>query len=565
MYKDMPNTRSKVCCLCCETCLEWSPNLIGDDGECTDVYEKTVKYFDPMVLALQNAYEESPIQSNVLCKFCWKHIQDFHEFQHKVLEKNNQMLNVIKDGELPTTHDNIGEEGVKPEHTQYIVSDEGGGDSNPGIQNSTEVPPLEYPAKAQNKSLNGLFNKVLQQSTNIAEDALSISIKEEQTFEDNASISGDEECASFHDDSISEDSSCFKEAHTKPRKQRKKKDKHDTHPKEPRFNSAEKLKEQDELIANLLPSLECDLCKQNFPNYNMLRLHFTKEHQQKCYVFCCEKKFRRRFMLVEHLRLHLDPETYKCDLCGAICHSSGSLQNHKQFMHEAIKSHECSICQRKFKSKTIMERHTATHATGKKDFKCVDCGRSYAFEFQLKIHASKVHNDPQVCDQCGKTLNGSAALKHHKMVQHTDDGERRKWSCDICNAQLSSNSSLQSHKLSFHNDGTTAFVCKDCGKVAASEKALLQHKKFVHLLEPKYKCTYCEKSFKRNIHLKEHIATHTGESLYQCPHCPQTFKNNANRHKHRKIAHPIEWAKARENRFVAPKVNSDGIKNAILL
>ncbi|XP_073828364.1 uncharacterized protein [Musca autumnalis] len=525
MYKVMPNTRSKVCCLCCETCLEWSPNLIGDDGECTDVYEITVKYFDPMVLALENAYEESPIQSNVLCKPCWNHILEFHEFQYKVLEKNNQILKEVKD-RLLSTNDKIEAKEIKHELTQHIVPNTVG-DLFPAEEGIT---PLENLANV---------GDALNRNENFAGEELSIFIKEEEKLEDSVSfdtsVNVDGEYVSFNNDTKSEDSlgwnksakevktrkttkkrheesSCIKATSTskKKRKQRKKKDKAVKPPKEPTFNRAEKIREMDEFIAKFIPNFECDLCKESFPNYDTLRLHFTKEHQQKCYVICCDKKIRRRYLLVDHLHLHIDPETYKCNLCGAVCNSSRSLQNHKLFMHEAVK-------------------------------------------------------DQQVCDQFGKTIIGNVSLKLHKMIMHTEDGKRRKWPCDICNAQLSTNNSLKSHKLSFHSDGTTAFVCKDCGKVAANEKALLRHKKFVHLVEPKYKCTYCEKSFKRNIHLKEHIATHTGESLYQCPHCPQTFKNNANMHKHRKIAHPIEWAKSRENRLVPTKVNSDGIINAILL
>ncbi|XP_073828362.1 uncharacterized protein isoform X2 [Musca autumnalis] len=498
MYKVMPNTRSKVCCLCCETCLEWSPNLIGDDGECTDVYEITVKYFDPMVLALENAYEESPIQSNVLCKPCWNHILEFHEFQYKVLEKNNQILKEVKD-RLLSTNDKIEAKEIKHELTQHIVPNTVG-DSFPAEEGIT---PLENLANV---------GDVLNRNENITGEELSIFIKEEEKLEDNVSfdtsVNVDGEYVSFNDDTKSEDSlsrkksakemktrkttkkrheeiSCLQATSTskKPRKQRKKKDKAVKPPKEPNFNSAEKIREMDEFIAKFIPNFECDLCKESFPNYDTLRLHFTKEHQQKCYVICCDKKIRRRYLLVDHLHLHIDPETYKCNLCGAICNSNRSLQIHKQFMHETVKDQECQICQKKFKCKTVLERHMATHATGKKDFKCEDCGRLYAFEFQLKMHVSKVHNDQQVCDQCGKTINGTASLKLHKMAMHTEDGKRRKWPCDICNAQLSTNNSLKSHKLSFHSEGTTAFVCKDCGKVAANEKAMLRHKKFVHEME----------------------------------------------------------------------------------
>lgn len=330
------------------------------------------------------------------------------------------------------------------------------------------------------------------------------------------------------------------------------------------YNSMEKTRELDAFIAELRPQLECDLCNLQLVDFNSLRDHFNCVHQERCYLKCCERKFYRRCIYVEHLRLHLNPDLYKCDICGRKSTSKHNLILHKQVVHSATKGqHECKVCNRRFNQKGTLTRHMVVHATGNKDNICPECGKGYVLSVQLKTHMKTAHSVDRICDQCGKTVHGVSALRQH-LREHAGI-KKPKWPCEICGSELISRNSLNRHKLSYHHDGSTVYVCKECGKTAASENALLLHKKHVHEAERKFKCTYCQKAFKKNKVLQEHIATHTGQDLYQCPHCPQTFKVSANLHHHRKKAHPIQWAEARQHRRQVPKVNLNAITKEIIL
>ncbi|KAM7348117.1 uncharacterized protein ACRADG_007535 [Cochliomyia hominivorax] len=560
------------CCLCCTPCNEYK-SLQNDQGECNEFYEITVKYFDPMLLT-EYLNTKSSQDSKILCVECWLHIHDFHEFQQNVI-KTRSLLEETEVKQLPLQ--------VKLEDEHFASRQS---DNEQNLDNSDEE--LTH------------FEDILIKNDSDGDDL--------DVLRDNDEFNNDNKAAEDNEDeddqkpliefrktrNQSHTNEINVEEATKPKTRRGRKPKEITKPiaimtddegdesidkpikkkrkfkdtekpkKNPRINSGlEKGRESDEFIAEWKPLLECDICNETFPVFELLKGHFKTTHNTRCYIKCCERKFFRRCVLVDHIRLHINPETHKCDICGKPSSSKYNLKLHKKVVHEETEQFECEVCHRSFNQKPNLERHLLTHVTGSKDFICKECGKGYVLEVQLKSHIKTVHSDNRVCDQCGKTLHGIGALKKH-LMEHAGI-ERPKYPCDECGAQLRSRGNLRRHKAAYHNDGKTIYVCSICGKVAASEYGLLTHKKHVHQEERKHKCTYCDKAFKRPKFLREHIATHTGEDLYQCPHCPQTFKVSSNMHHHRKKAHPVEFEEGRKNRLQLRKVDITQVTNQVVI
>lgn len=328
---------------------------------------------------------------------------------------------------------------------------------------------------------------------------------------------------------------------------------------------SQKVQESNRIIAEWKSTLECDICKANFATYDLLNTHFKEIHNSRCYIRCCDLKFDSRTSFVDHIRVHIDPDTHKCDICGKRNSNTRSLRLHKKIVHSGVHKYECHECHKTFPQKCNLDRHLLTHVSGSKDFKCEICDRAYVFEVQLKSHIKLAHSDNRVCDQCGKTFTNAGALNHHRKMQHDTDIEKRTFPCDECGTVLKTNYNLKQHKASYHSDGSTIYVCSICGKVAPNERALITHRRYVHEKERKYKCSYCDKAFKRPVDLAEHTATHTGEDLYQCPHCPRTFKVSANCNEHRKKAHPLEWEESRKNLLEKQKINLEKVQTQITL
>uniref|UniRef100_A0A1I8MZK2 Uncharacterized protein n=2 Tax=Musca domestica TaxID=7370 RepID=A0A1I8MZK2_MUSDO len=571
--------KSTLCRLCVEICADCK-NLYDEDGSSTQVYETTVKYFDPMLLSL-----ELDKSLTVICLPCWRHISDFHEFQQTVYNAQTKLAFDMKQADIKTEDDSLNEHipldivkedpvesmlidqslNVTTEDDKYEISlpEEFYDEPHNSVEftSDDERPLLECLKKTRKKRTktkspnkkedNGKTPKKRGRKPKCAD------VNKSSEIDVNSSKN---QCDSFPYGDNSQD------GHLSSSIGGDTDDNSVGKPPAKNVGRQRRTQEIDEFIAQWKQDLECVVCGQLYPNLTSLRKHFREFHpKQKCYITCCQRKLRHRFHIEEHIRIHLNPDAFKCDVCGKCCTTSRSLNSHKLEKHTAEgqeRTFECPICQKRFAKKTVLKCHIETHKTGT-DYVCSECGKGFATEQRRKVHERTVHNVDRVCDQCGKTIHGIYALKQH-LLEHQGI-KKPKWPCDICNAQLYSHSSLKRHKQVAHNDGSTVYVCGECGKIAATETALRSHKKYVHQAERKHKCTICDKAFKVAVVLREHMATHTGEDLYTCPHCPKTFKVSSNMHHHRKKAHPKEWAEGRLNRPTIAKVDINQVSNEVVL
>lgn len=97
----------------------------------------------------------------------------------------------------------------------------------------------------------------------------------------------------------------------------------------------------------------------------------------------------------------------------------------------------------------------------------------------------------------------------------------------------SSNDSAEAASAASSDQG--AFFCRLCPKTFLSQLQLVHHRHKAHATERKFLCGICGKSFKKHIHVRNHIRTHTGERPFQCSDCGKTFSSLANLMRHNLI------------------------------
>lgn len=120
---------------------------------------------------------------------------------------------------------------------------------------------------------------------------------------------------------------------------------------------------------------------------------------------------------------------------------------------------------------------------------------------KLKEHLKYSH-DPQssvICDKCGKTLKSGYSLKKHNEIEHSDKPKPppEPQQCEICGTWLRHLAGLKQHMKSLHEDTNIEHRCHICNKTSSTARALRRHIYHNHECARKFKCTLCEKAFKR--------------------------------------------------------------------
>ncbi|XP_030372680.1 transcription factor grauzone [Scaptodrosophila lebanonensis] len=311
--------------------------------------------------------------------------------------------------------------------------------------------------------------------------------------------------------------------------------------------------EYDDIILKFFKKIPCHVCNLLVQNFGDMRKHLRMSHNLEGYMLCCGRKFYIRKALAEHVMVHGNPEQFKCTKCGRIFQDSRTLEIHEQ-THTNPQTEtkekrvfQCEKCPKTFSTKAAIEYHIVSKHVPKSDFKftCPECNKKVPTERKLKEHLKYMH-DPEtaiICDKCGKTVRSQANLKKHHELEHSD-GPRPKpdpVQCEICGTWLRHINGLKQHMKTIHEPPGGEHRCPICNKTSTNSRALKRHIYHNHECERKFKCTMCEKAFKRPQDLREHTSTHTGEVLYTCPNCPMTFFSNANMYKHRQRLHRAEW------------------------
>lgn len=177
----------------------------------------------------------------------------------------------------------------------------------------------------------------------------------------------------------------------------------------PRKNVTEELspRQQDDVLIQETVSLDCENCFEPCCTFEDLLAHYKSVHgNPNGYVKCCQKTFKRRYVLVEHVRLHKNPDQYSCPNCHKRFTTKRHLTDH-MLLHipEEDREFQCPKCLKRYPSHQRLLLHLKTH-NEELSFKCPYCEKAFRQEVVLKSHIKSVHEkiNEHICEICARVF-----------------------------------------------------------------------------------------------------------------------------------------------------------------
>ena len=172
----------------------------------------------------------------------------------------------------------------------------------------------------------------------------------------------------------------------------------------------------------------CNECDSKFKVRRILQRHQQEVHSQSVDIFYCKvcsKELSSKIKLKSHSKSH--EEKVKCDKCNAVIHAA-KLQSHIKKKHviemeppQTQEIHTCDICEKPMKSISCLRKHSLTHTSRTRDFKCLTCNSEFTTANNLKVHQI-IHTSekPFKCgvEKCLKSFNNNGSFHRHRTSQH---------------------------------------------------------------------------------------------------------------------------------------------------
>lgn len=214
-------------------------------------------------------------------------------------------------------------------------------------------------------------------------------------------------------------------------------------------------KEFDEFIQHYIPTLKCPICSVECSDFSTLRKHFKMQHRNEaCSFACCETNFTSTQALVDHIRVHIDPNNFVCVLCEQTFltkygHNWHMLHEHyvsksrifEDYYHPSVSIRNKSIARIKFKD---LDNFIASCRPA---LQCVICSLRFLSYTSLNNHYLQSHPN----DECSVPCCDAQFKTRHQLEEHFHlHNDPRGFECQVCSERFKFRSYLFNHMCSEH-------------------------------------------------------------------------------------------------------------------
>ncbi|XP_073829162.1 uncharacterized protein isoform X2 [Musca autumnalis] len=575
---------SKVCRLCRTSCTN-SIRLTDASGATNEIYNITIKFFDPMFLEIEK--ETTANQLSLLCMQCWHHISRFNNFQQTVLllhanlhkaaesaivvrgqeeDAGNSICNTESMSDMEISNAELR---IKPDPETItldadMLENQNTEQSNIKLDEKRDaIDPLgsttyaEYDENVQFHIKNVMHIDEEFQDEEFSVDELSDESENSNNSDDEQleigrppqSSNGSCDENDLHDGSLGDNDG----GNTSELPGRSAKGQN-------RTSNQKDLKESDEFIANWRPILKCKSCPKSFPTLTLLKAHFRANHPtEEFYIMCCERKLQYRFSIEEHATFHINPKELSCKLCGTGFKKYGNLRTHMMNFHPG----DSKVPVRK-RAREIDE----FLAKWKPEIKCEYCSKSFPTYSLLRKHFLPEHPNKTFYIQCcdSKLRSRSLIIKHATLHIHPST-----FTCPLCGNSFISKSLLNTHTATAHNSGLTKNIrkiteemdnyiakwkpclnCEYCSETFPTYTLLKMHCQDQHP-DREFYILCCGKKIMHRYRVEEHAIMHMKAATFRCLLCGNCMGSELSLKDHMMKIHPSA-------KFLNEKTNNEEYK-----
>ena len=115
---------------------------------------------------------------------------------------------------------------------------------------------------------------------------------------------------------------------------------------------------------------------------------------------------------------------------GIIFSMQQKTNSHIHYNHLATKSHVCAICDYRAKSSLTIKKHTLQKHSDERKFECQKCEKKYKSKAILNGHLLTHGEKKFECEECDFSTKTKRSLTHHTLVRNS--GSVKHFKCDLC-------------------------------------------------------------------------------------------------------------------------------------